>query len=146
MTTTQPSAPSSLNQPDGNASRRSVGDLLGDVSRDVSALVRQEVELAKAEVREEVKAAGKAGGMFGGAGFAGYMVLLFLSFAAWWGLANAIDQGWAALIVAVIWAAIGAAFYVVARKKMRMVRGIPRTKETLREMPGALKADRGGTR
>jgi hypothetical protein len=47
-------------------------------------LVRQEVELAKSEIKTEVAKAGKGAGMLGGAGFAGYLVLLFLSFAVWW--------------------------------------------------------------
>ena len=61
--------------------------------------MRQELELAKAEVKQEITKTGKAAGMFGAAGFAGDMVLLFASIAAWWGLANVMDQGWAALIV-----------------------------------------------
>src|SRR5690348_2769899 len=83
----------------------SVGELMSNVSRDLFTLLRQEIALAKAEIRVEAKKAGKATGMLGGAGFAGYMVLLFLSFALWWGLANAMDQGWAALIVAAVWGA-----------------------------------------
>ena len=77
--------------------RVSVGQLLSDVSRDLSTLMRQEVELAKAEIKTEVAKAGKGAGMLGGAGFAGYMVLLFLSFGLWWGLANAMDTGLAAV-------------------------------------------------
>ena len=45
--------------------------------------------------------------MLGVAGFAGYMTLLFAAIALWWALANVMGQGWAALIVAAIWAAIG---------------------------------------
>jgi len=71
----------------------SVGELMGNVSRDLFTLLRQEIALAKAEVKTEAKKAGKAAGMLGGAGFAGYMVLLFLSLALWWGLANVMDQG-----------------------------------------------------
>ena len=134
MTTTQSGTPAD----------RSFGDLMGEVTRDLSTLVRQEVELAKAELREEGKKAGKAAGMFGGAGLAGYMVLLFLSIALWWGLSNAMDQGWAALIVAVIWAVAAAVLFVVARNQMRAVRGMPRTAETVKDIPPALKPDTGG--
>ena len=55
--------------------------------------------------------------MFGAAGFAGYMVLLFLSFALWWALANVMDTGLAALIVAILWGVIGAVAYVMGKKK-----------------------------
>ena len=123
---------------------RSFGDLMGEVTRDLSTLVRQEVELAKAELKQEGAKAGKAAGMYGGAALAGYMVLLFLSIALWWGLSNVMDQGWAALIVAVIWAIAAAALYVVARNQMREVRGMPRTAETVKDIPPALKPDTGG--
>ena len=75
----------------------SVGELLGEVSQDLSKLLRQEVELAKAELRQEAKTAGTVGAMFGGAGVAGFLALLFLSTALWGGLSNVMDQGWAAL-------------------------------------------------
>jgi hypothetical protein len=127
-------------QADGtDVSQASIGDLLGDVTRDLSTLMRQEVELAKAELRQEATKAGKAAGMFAGAGFAGYMVLLFLSCALWWGLANVMDEGWAALIVAVLWAIIGAILFAVARNKAREVRGLRQTAETVREVPDAIK-------
>jgi hypothetical protein len=120
-------------------SQQSLGELLGEVSRDFSTLVRQEVALAKAELRQEARTAGKAGGMFGGAAFAGYMVLLFVSFAAWWGLAEAVPEGWAALIVAVIWAVIGAVLFAVARRRVKEIRGLPQTTATVREIPDAVR-------
>src|SRR2546421_5470342 len=122
-----------------DVSQASIGDLLGEVTRDLSTLMRQEVELAKAELRQEATKAGKAAGMFGGAGFAGYMVALFLSIAGWWGLANVMDQGWAALIVAAIWAVVGVVLFVVARARVRQIRGLPQTAQTVREVPDALK-------
>ncbi len=120
--------------------QQSVGELIGEVSRDFSTLMRQELELAKAELKGEVAKTGKAAGLLGGAGFAGYMVALFLSCALWWGLANAMDAGWAALIVAVVWAVIGAVLYVTGRSTMRTVHPKPeRTAETVQRIPGALK-------
>jgi hypothetical protein len=121
-------------------SQASVGELISDLSRDVSTLLRQEVELAKAEIKTEASKAGKAAGMFGGAGFAGYMVILFLSVALWAALSNAMDPGWAAVIVALVWAAIGGVLFTSARSKLRAVNPKPeRTVETVREVPGALK-------
>ena len=113
---------------------RSIGQLIGDISNDLSRLFRQEIELAKAEVRQEASKAGKAAGMLGGAGLAGYLVLLFLSFALMFGLGNVMDLGWAALIVAVIWAVIGAVLYVTGRRRIKEVSPVPRqTVETLKE-------------
>jgi hypothetical protein len=130
-------APSQGSQDVGNAS---VGELLGQVAQDLSTLMRQELDLAKAEVKQEVTKTGKAAGMLGAAGFAGYMVLLFASIAAWWGLANVMDQGWAALIVTAVWALIGAALFAVGRRRLREVNPKPeRTVETVKELPDALK-------
>jgi hypothetical protein len=120
--------------------RSSVGELIGEVTRDLSTLMRQELELAKAELKVEAKKAGQGAGMFGAAGFAGYMTLLFLSIALWWALENVMDAGLAALIVAVIWAVIGAVTYTAGRKRFREVNPKPeRTVETLQQVPDAFK-------
>jgi Putative Actinobacterial Holin-X, holin superfamily III len=117
----------------------SVGELMTNVSRDLLTLLRQEIALAKAEVKAEAKKAGKAAGMLGGAGFAGYMVLLFASLALWWALANVMDQGWAALIVAVLWAVIGAVLYLTGRSELRTINPTPeRTVDTIKQVPQAL--------
>lgn len=134
---------------DGSAdlSEQSVGSLIGEVANDLSRLMRQEVELAKVEIKEEVSKTGKAAGMFGGAGLAGYMVALFVSVAAWWALANAMDEAWAALIVAAVWAVIGAVLFALGRNKMREVNPKPeRTMTTLKEVPDALKGHQEATR
>ena len=118
----------------------SVGQLISEVTSDLSKLMRQELELAKAEVKHEATKSGKAIGMLGGAGFAGYMVALFVSIALWWALANVMDEGWAALIVAALWAVIGAVLATVGRKRLRAVNPKPeRTIQTLKEVPDALK-------
>ncbi|GAB3191888.1 hypothetical protein GCM10027261_03060 [Geodermatophilus arenarius] len=118
----------------------SVGELISEVTTDLSVLMRQELELAKAELKVEAKKAGQGAGMFGAAGFAGYMTVLFLSFALWWALENVMDAGLAALIVAVIWGVIGAVAYAMGRKKFRQVNPKPeRTVDTLQQVPGALK-------
>lgn len=117
----------------------SIGDLMRSVTTDLSTLMRQEVELAKAEIREEGKKAGKAAGLFGGAGFGGYMVALFLSLALWAGLSNVMDAGWAALIVAVIWGAVAAVLYSKGKKNAEKVRGLKKTNESVQRIPDALK-------
>ncbi|GAA2216318.1 phage holin family protein [Nonomuraea monospora] len=116
------------------ASKPSLGDLVGDLGSDLSKLFRQEVELAKTEIREEATKAGKAAGMFGGAGFAGWMTALFLSLALVWGLDAAIDAGWAALIVAVLWGVTAAVMFVMGRKRLQTVSPVPEeTVKTLKE-------------
>jgi hypothetical protein len=132
--------PRIVNTTQEDVSQRSVGSLISEVTSDLSTLMRQELDLAKAEMKEEATKTGKAAGMLGGAGFAGYMVALFLSLALWAALANGMDEGWAALIVAAIWAVIGAVLFVTGRKKLREVQPKPeRTVDTLKEVPDALK-------
>src|SRR5205085_9892175 len=63
----------------------SLGELIGNITEDMSLLMRKEIALAKAELREEAVKAGKGAGMFGGAGFAAYLTVVLLSFAAVFG-------------------------------------------------------------
>jgi len=92
------------------------------------------VELAKAEVKQEAAKAGKAAGMLGGAGFAGYLAVVLLSFALVFGLSNLMDAGWAALIVAAVWGVIGTVLYMNGRKKLKDVDAMPhRTVDTIKE-------------
>ena len=128
------SYPSPNNHRADDVSEPSIGELIGNISNDLSTLFRQEVELAKVEVKEEAAKAGKAAGMLGGAGFAGYLAVVLLSFALVFGLANVMDAGWAALIVAVIWLIVGAVLYTSGRKKLKDVDPVPhRTVDTIKE-------------
>lgn len=140
-------------EPERGASPGSVGELVGNLSRDLSTLMRQELALARAEIRQEVTTTGKAAGALGGAGLAAWFVVLFLSVALWAGLSNVMDPGWAALIVAVLWAVIAAVLAATGRAKLRQVHPKPeRTVETLGRVPDALRGnvpdaprgDRGG--
>ncbi|OZV77014.1 hypothetical protein CA850_24925 [Micromonospora echinospora] len=119
--------------------QQSIGELLADASRDLSTLLRQEVQLAKAELRQEARTAGAVVAMVAAAAIAALLTLLFLSHALWWGLSNVMDQGWAALIVAVLWAVVGGVLAARARKQLSAIRTLPRTKQTAREIPDALR-------
>ena len=121
------------------AETTSLGDLLGDVTRDMSTLMRQEVELAKAELKQTTSRAGKGGGMLAGAGVAGHFVLLFLSLALWWGLGTLMGLGWAGVVVAVIWGIIAAVLASIGRKELKAIKGMPQTAETIQEIPPTLK-------
>jgi hypothetical protein len=70
---------------------QSIGELVAVATRDLSALVRKEVELAKTEIAAEAKRAGIGAGLLGGAGFIGFFALLFLSTAAAFGLTAGFD-------------------------------------------------------
>lgn len=124
-----------LDEHQETASGSSLGELFGDLSQNVSDLVRQEAELAKAELRETARVAAKGAGLYGGAGIAGHFVLLFLSLAAMFGLAHWVGLGWSALIVAGVWAIIAAVMATVAKKQFNSAKGLPKTKETIKDIP-----------
>lgn len=121
------------------AGTSSLGDLLGDVTRDLSTLMRQEVELAKVEAKQSATRAGKGGGMLAGAGIAGHFVLLFLSTALWHALGELMGLGWSALIVAVLWGITAAVLAGKGRRELAAIKGMPRTAATLQEIPPTLK-------
>lgn len=112
----------------------SLGQLIGELTEDLSRLMRQELELAKAEIRQEATKAGKAAGMLGAAGFAGYMTAVLLSLALAFGLATFMGLGWATLVVAVLWGIAGFALFSAGRSRLKTVNPKPeRTIETLKE-------------
>ncbi|WP_435975585.1 phage holin family protein [Streptomyces sp. Qhu_M48] len=108
--------------------------MIGEIGTDLSQLVRDEIELAKAEIKQESKKAGKAAGMLAGAGYAGHLVLLLGSLTVIAALANIMDPAWAALAVTVAWAVAGAVLYVNGRKRLDTVSLAPeQTLESLKE-------------
>lgn len=124
---------------------RSMGEIMGDLSRDFSTLMRQEVALAKAEISQSAKSAGKGAGLFGGAGIAAHMTLLFLSLALWWMIAHLLGDipkfGWSFLIVAVLWGIAAGVMAMVGKKELEDVNGVPQTQQTIQQIPDALKGN-----
>ena len=86
----------------------SLGELVATATRDLSSLMRQEVELAKVEIKRDVMAAGKGAGMFGGAGVAAMFGLLFVSIAAAYGIE------WLGVPLGCSFFAVGAAYFLAA--------------------------------
>jgi uncharacterized membrane protein YqjE len=113
---------------------RSTGAIVGDISRDMTALVRQEVDLAKTELKQELAQAGKGAGMYGGAGLAGHLTLLFLSLALTFLLDNWMPVEAGALITAALWGVATAVLVLRGRKEMRKANlQLPQTQATLKE-------------
>ena len=125
------------------ADSNSLGELLSDVTRDLSTLMRQELELAKAEAKQSATKAGKGGGMLAGAGVAGHFVLLFLSIALWYALGELMGLGWSAVVVALIWGIIAAVLASIGKKELKAIKGMPQTVETVQEIPPTLKPNGG---
>ena len=120
--------------PSATSDERSLGEIFSDVANDLSTLIKQEMELAKTEMKDEAKKAGKGAGLLGGAGLAGYMVLLFLSLTAVFALDEALPLWAAALIVTAVWAVVAAVLAVTGRSAIRRSNPqLPRTQQTLKE-------------
>jgi uncharacterized membrane protein YqjE len=98
---------------------RPTGELLRRLSDETTMLVKQEVELAKAELQEKGKQAGMGAGMFGGAGLLGVGAFAALTTAVIAALATEIDLWLSALIVAVIYAAIAGVLAMTGKKKVQ---------------------------
>jgi uncharacterized membrane protein YqjE len=95
------------------------GELLKELSDHTTTLVRQEIELAKAELGEKGKKAGLGAGMFGGAGLFGVFAFAALTTCIIVALDSAMPLWLAALIVAVVYGAIAAVLALQGRNKVQ---------------------------
>lgn len=121
---------------------QSIGELLSNVTADLSTLMHQELELAKAEAKQSATKAGKGAGMLGGAGVAAHLMLIFLSLALAWWLGSLLGDslGWGALVVGLIWGAVAAVLALRGKKEFKDL-GLPQTAETASKIPNALKGN-----
>lgn len=121
-------------RPETSTDTRSLGEIVGDVSQDLSALVRQEMDLAKVELKHEVATLGKGAGLLGGAGVAGLLTAVFLSLALAYLLDNWMPAEVAALIVGLLWAVAAAVLAARGRKNLKNANPqLPATQQTLKE-------------
>src|ERR1700712_5491333 len=111
----------------------SLGELFGEMTADLSTLMRKEIELAKVEAKEEGGRAGKGAGMFAGAGLAAWLAFVFLSFGLAWLLDQAMNRALAFAIVGVLWAIAGAVLALRAKAEIKKVEPLPTTVQTLKE-------------
>lgn len=125
-------APSASSSSQGDD--RSLGEIVGDISHDLTTLVKQELELAKTELKEEAGKAGKGAGLLGGAGVSGLLALIFLSGALAYLLDSWIPRELAFLVVGLVWAVIGAVLALSGRKAIQSMNPqLPETQQTLKE-------------
>lgn len=97
---------------------RPVAELLRDLSEQTTTLVRQELDLAKAELAHKGKQAGVGGGLIGGAGVVGLLALGALTACIIAALSTAMPTWLAALIVAVVYAAVAGALALVGKTRL----------------------------
>jgi len=94
----------------------STGELISQLTDQLSRLVRDEARLAQAEVTQKAKKLGIGAGLFGGAGLMGFFGLAALISAAVLGLAELMPGWLAALIVAVVLFAVAGVVALVGKK------------------------------
>ena len=107
---------------DGNHNdlrERPIGELLKQLSQETTTLVKQELDLAKAEVAYKGQQAGKGAGMFGGAGVMGFLALGALTAFFIMLLDGAVPNWAAALIVAAVYAAVAGVLALQGRNKVK---------------------------
>ncbi len=127
----------------GTQPEETLGALFATASRDLSTLVRSEVELAKAELRQEAKNGAKGGAMFGAAAFLGLLATILLSIALAQGLVRAGVVSWLAfLIVAVLYLLIAGLLVLVGKKTLSKMGPPARTIRTSKETAAFLKSPR----
>jgi uncharacterized membrane protein YqjE len=114
---------------------RPMGDLVKQLAGQTSTLVRQEIDLAKAELSEKGRVAGQGAGLFGGAAVVGLMAAGALTATLILVLDKAMDAWLAALIVTVVMGALAAVLALQGRNRMRAAAPpIPQqTVETMKE-------------
>ena len=117
-----------------------IGRLVADASRDISALVQAEIQLAKSELTVSAKAGGIGAAMIAVAGFLGLMIVILLSISfAYFLTMTGLDPAWAFLIVAGAYLLLAALLILIGIKALKKIRAPKRTIATAKEIPAALK-------
>jgi uncharacterized membrane protein YqjE len=121
---------------------QSLGDLVALAAKDVSQLIRYEIDLAKSELRGDVQRIGLAGALTGMAAFVACLVLVLLSIALAFGLVALGIYPWAAfLIVAGAYVLLAVIVLGIAYLKLRRVSGLSKTRKTVTEGLDMLRQD-----
>jgi Putative Actinobacterial Holin-X, holin superfamily III len=125
------------------ASDPTLGALFATASRDVSTLLRSEIELAKIEIKRDVSLGAKGGAMFAVAGVLGFLALILLLIAGAYGLvALGVPRALAFLIVAVVLLVIAGVLALVGKKAVGKVGPPERAIRTSKETAAFLKSPR----
>jgi hypothetical protein len=124
-----------------NEDEPTVGQLVANASRDLSSLVRSELELAKTELKKTAVAAGTGAGLFAAAAFLALLAIILLSIAAAYGVnALGLHPALSFLIVAVVYLLIGGGLVFVGLRLIKKAKGPQRAIETSKESVEALKS------
>jgi len=124
----------------GTPDEPTFGQLVAAASRDLSALVRDEIELAKSEIKVDVKNGAVGGAMFGAAAFLAVLVVILLSIAAAYGLVAAgLHPAWAFVVVAGVYLIVAGILVLIGVRKVKKLGPPERTIRTSKETAEFLK-------
>ena len=114
---------------------RPLGDLVKQLAGQTSTLVRQEIDLAKAEMSQKANVAGKGAGLLGGAAVVGLLAAGALTACLILALDEVVPDWLAALIVALVMGAVAAVLALQGRNRIRAATpAVPeQTVETVKE-------------
>lgn len=113
---------------------QSLGDLVALAAKDVSQLIRYEIDLAKTELKDDVQRIGLASALGGVAAFVACLVLVLLSIALAFGLVALGIWAWAAfLIVAGVYVLFAVLVLGIAYLRVRRLSGLSKTRKTVTE-------------
>ena len=119
---------------DLSARDRGIGELVKDLAGQTSTLVRQEIQLAQAEISTKGKLAGRGAGMLAGAAVFGLLALGALTAALIALLDNWMATWVAALIVMVLWLIVAFVLAKAGQKALQQATpAAPQTVETVKE-------------
>jgi Putative Actinobacterial Holin-X, holin superfamily III len=128
--------------PEPAGAEQSLGDLVALAAKDVSQLIRYEIDLAKTELKGDAQRVGIATVGIGLAAFGGCLVLVMLCFALAYGLITLGIWPWAAfLIVAGTLVLLAVMAVGIAVLLLQRLSGLRKTRETVTEGLGMLRTE-----
>jgi Putative Actinobacterial Holin-X, holin superfamily III len=128
--------------PEPAGGNQTLGDLVNAAAKDVSQLIRYEIDLAKTELRGDLKRVGLAAALGGVAIFVVCLVLVLFCFAFAYGLVAIGIWTWAAFLIAAGACVLLAGSAVgIAVLKLRHLSGLRRTRKSVTEGLGMLRRD-----
>jgi uncharacterized membrane protein YqjE len=135
-------ADSAVRQPVDSARDQSLGTLVSVAVKDITQLIRCELDLAKLELKADARRAGIAGTLLVIAAFVACLVLMLLSFSFAYGLVSLGIWAWAAfLIVAGVYVLLAGLAVLIGALKFRGMSALKKTRRTVQDDLSLLRHD-----
>lgn len=129
-----------MSTPQKPADEPTIGRLVADASRDISALVQSEIALAKAELKVSVKSGGVGAGLIAVVGFLALLLIILLSITvAYFLTMTGLHPAWAFLIVSGFYLVVMVVLTIIGIRLIKMVSVPVQTITTAKAIPSALK-------